>query len=148
MRIRMFALAALLFMTLTASAQEKPLLQLYTGEIDGKIPVTLFLEGVLDPCNGEYKYRGIYTYQKDLHREKWLLLAVDYNDKGQYIMVETGVSGVLILQHTASGFSGTWISPDGKTLRKVSLRKQGVPAAKEEFYLDALEHTHYRYNDC
>lgn len=148
MRIRMLALGALLFMSFSIFAQEKPLLQLYSGEIDGKIPVTLVLEGVLDPCNGEHKYRGIYTYQKDLHREKWLLLAVDYNDKGQYVMVETGVSGVLILQQSESGFTGTWISPDGKTLRKVTLRKQAIPAAREEFFLDALEHTNYRYNDC
>ncbi len=148
MHIRFIAILALLFVSLQTRAQEKPLLLLYTGEIDGKIPVTMFLEGVPDPCNGEPKYRGIYTYNKQLDREKWLLLTVDYNGKDQYVMVETGVSGVLILQRSEEGFTGSWISPDGKTIRKVTLRKKELPANKQEFYEDALEHTHYRYNDC
>lgn len=148
MHIRFLAIVALLFVSLRASAQEKPVNSLYTGDIDGKIPVTLFLQATPHPCKPEDQYQGIYTYNKQLDRSKWLLLSIDYNDKGQFIMVESGVSGVLILQKTGEGFSGTWISPDGKTLRKVSLRKKEIPKDKEEFYLDALDHTNYRYNDC
>ncbi len=81
MHIRLYALLAVLFVCLRATAQEKPVNSLYTGEIDGKIPVTMFLQATLDPCNGEYRYQGIYTYHKQLNREKWLWLAIDYNDK-------------------------------------------------------------------
>lgn len=148
MQIRFPAIVAILLASFGAFAQEKPVHSLFTGEIDGKIPVTLLLEATLNPCNGEFQYRGIYTYNRQLDREKWLLLAVDYNDKAQYIMVETGVSGVLILRRSESGFTGIWISPDGKTTRPAVFRKTDIPAGKEEFYIDALEHTHYRYNDC
>lgn len=146
--IRFLAIVALLAVSLRSNAQEKPLNLLYSGEIDGKIAVTLFLQGTLDPCNGEYRYKGIYTYNKQLDRSKWLLLTVDYNSKGQYILVETGVSGVMVLQQNEDGFTGIWVSPDGKTTRKVTFRKKAIPSDKEEFYLDALDHTNYRYNDC
>ena len=130
------------------SAQENGTPQLYTGTVDGKLTVTMFLYAKPHDCTGEIMYDGIYRYDKNPGTDDWLLLEINANQQQQFVMVETGFSGVMILQKSGDTFTGTWIHPDGKKQLKVVFKKQPLPKAQVEKYLEYMENTNHRYRDC
>lgn len=134
--------------SLPVSAQEKPIPQLYAGTVDGKLAITMFLLEQAHDCTGKPLFQGIYKYNKNPGTDDWLLLNIDSNENGQFVMVEVEFSGVMILRKTGDTFTGIWIHPDGKKQLKVELKKQPFPAKEVEKYLEYLESTNHRYFDC
>jgi hypothetical protein len=136
-------------MVCTAAAQDNVKKTLYTGMIDDKIPVSMFLTASEHPCSGDTVYDAIYKYDR-VANDKWLLLKIDCNDKGQFVMVEVKFSGVMILKKDkASGaFDGIWISPDGKTQKKVTLQPKKASKAEIDKLYDKLDQVNHDYYDC
>lgn len=130
------------------SAQDKGTPQLYTGMVDGKIAVTMFLYITTNECSGDPEYQGIYRYDKNPGTDDWLLLEINNNAQQQFVMVETDFTGVMVLQKSGDTYSGIWIHPDGKKQLKVVFKKQPLPKAQVEKYLEFLENTNHRYHDC
>jgi guanylate kinase len=87
----------------------------------------------------------MYKYEKV---SNWLQLEVTTNDKGQFILTEYDFTGVLILQKTAEGFNGIWISPDTKRQLKVVLKKEKLSDKDKEQYEDKYEKLNYSNYDC
>jgi hypothetical protein len=84
---------------------------LYTGTVDGKMQVTLYLQEEENGCGGDPFYSGVYRYDKV---SNWLQLNISKNDKNQYAMVEYGFTGLMIVRKEGAVMTGVWISPDGK----------------------------------
>ena len=109
------------------------------------MPITMYLKSEDNGCTTKLIYQGMYKYN---NVSNWLQLDITQNDKDQYIFVEYGFSGVLILQKTKDGFNGIWISPDAKKQLKVELRKEILNGKDKEVYEKKLEKVNYENNDC
>lgn len=144
----LFFVAACLLGSLRVAAQENGMPQLYTGMIDGKLSVTMFLYAKPHDCTGEMMYQGIYRYDKNPGTDDWLLLEINSNEEKQFSMVEVGFTGLMILQKKGDTFTGIWIHPDGKKQVKVELKKKPFPKEEVDKYLEFLEQTNHRYYDC
>ena len=131
----------------TTTAQGTGTPQLYEGSIDGKLLITMYLVAKDNACGGDVDYQGIYRYNKS-SIDNWLLLDIDHNAAGQFVMVEVGLSGILLLQKNAEGFSGVWLHPNGVTRKKVMLKKKKMTDAQIKQHDQFLDDTNYRYYDC
>lgn len=118
---------------------------LYTGTVDGKMQVTLYLQEEENGCGGDPFYSGVYRYDKV---SNWLQLSISKNDKNQYAMVEYGFTGLMIVRKEGAVMTGVWISPDGKRQLPVMLKEQAVSPKQVESYKDILEKINYENNDC
>jgi len=147
MKHRIYLLCLFTVISICAKAQTAGA-KLFSGTIDGKIQITLFLHAQQHPCEDKTIYEGIYSYNKTKGTNKWLLLNIDYNEAKQFIMVEERFSGVMILKKEDKGFSGIWIHPDGVTQRKVVLTQQQVTEEVLEKYQEYLDETNHLYHDC
>ena len=133
----------LLFIGGAVKAQETTF-HLYKGTVDG-LPVTLFLKAEYNGCTADAFYQGMYQYDK---KSTWLQVYPTRNDKNQFVMVEYGFSGVMILQKTGKNFTGTWISPDTKRQLKVVLKEMPLNKADKEKHEKKLEEVNYENHDC
>ena len=118
---------------------------LYTGTIDGKMQVTLYLQEEENGCGGDPFYSGIYRYDKV---SNWLQLSISKNNKNQYAMVEDGFTGLMIVRKEGTGLKGLWISPDGKRQLPVILNNQAIHPKQAESYRETLEKINYENHDC
>lgn len=137
----------ILFILLTLSLgvkAQKSSSKLFNGTIDNK-QVTLYLKESENECGGFETYMGIYRYGKSA---TWIQILPETDGKGNFTMPEYRFSGVMVLQKTAAGMQGIWISPDGKRQLKVILNIQPLSKQQKELFEDALEKTNYENYDC
>lgn len=118
---------------------------LYKGMVNGKMPITLFLESVENGCGGDPYYNAMYRYEKV---SNWLQLSVTEGVKQQFAMVEEGFTGLMILKKDGDVMNGTWISPDGKKQIPVELKKVTINKKEMESYQDRMEKLNYENHDC
>ena len=135
----------LLLFTITIALGQNTKSYLYKGTVDGKLPITMYLKSEDNGCTPKLQYEGMYKYDKV---SNWLQLEVTTNDKGQFILTEYDFTGVLILQKTAEGFNGIWISPDTKRQLKVVLKKEKLSEKDKEQYEDKYEKLNHSNYDC
>jgi hypothetical protein len=125
---------------LSLSAQEETFV--YKGVLDTR-PVTLFLK-YSDGC-GTDSYYGMYQYNGV---SKWLLLGIEHNSKGQFCMVESPFTGVLLLTKKGDAFEGIWYSPDRKKTLPVKLKKVKATPVQVKEMQDKYEAVNYEMHDC
>lgn len=119
--------------------------EVYTGFMNDKMSITLYLQPQENECNGEIYYDGMYQYDGV---SNWLQLNITENDKMQFVMVEHKFTGVLILQKAKYSLTGIWISPDSKKQYKVELHQAAMPTKEVESFDDTFEELNYENNDC
>lgn len=117
---------------------------LYKGSIDGKMPVTLYLNAT-DPCGGHMIYDAIYKYDS---KSKWLQLSIQANEQEEYCMTESGFTGVLLLRRSGKELKGVWVSPDRKRTLSVILIQQVLSPEEKQKLETAREQVNYELNDC
>ncbi len=116
----------------------------YRGTL-GERRIELYLAEREQPCNGEPVYHGMYRYDRNAG---WLQLQITANAKRQFVMVEHGFSGVLMLKEAGEDLSGEWTSPDQARRWPVKLRRQKIDAKDVEAMEDAHERVNHSNNDC
>ncbi|WP_276378504.1 hypothetical protein [Flavobacterium sp. H4147] len=144
---KVFLLFAICFSFLNhVNAQQAPVFNLYKGTLDGKTPVTIYIKTEENPCTADLMYTSMYRYKSN----KWIQLYITQNKKveNEFVMVEHGFSGVLILKITGNTFSGLWISPDAKKQLKIDLKETSMTKKEIESYENAMEKVNYENNDC
>ncbi|HEY1195617.1 hypothetical protein [Flavobacterium sp.] len=129
-----------------ANAQ-KSASNLYKGTMDGKFPITIYIKTEDHPCTADLMYTSMYRYNKS---KKWIQLDVTQNAKkeNEFVLVEHGFSGVMILKKTGNTFTGLWISPDTTKQLKVELKEAPMTKKEIESYEDTMEKVNYENNDC
>lgn len=144
---------ALLFFILSFSflshsqTQSSPATNLYKGTVDGKTPITVYIKTEENPCTADLMYTSMYRYNKS---NKWIQLDVTQNVKNEneFVLVEHGFSGVLILKKTGNAFTGLWISSDTKKQLKVDLKEAVMTKKELENHEKTLEKVNYENHDC
>jgi len=143
------ALLSLLFFLLIiiSSNAQASKSNLYKGIIDGKIAVTFFIKTEENPCTADLQYTAMYRYDKS---GSWIQLDITQNTKNenQFVLVEHGFSGVMILKKDETSFSGLWISSDSKKQLKVELKEAKMTKKETESYEAKMEKVNYENNDC
>lgn len=134
---------AITISSISLHAQNNP--TLYKGTVNGKMPVTLFIEAIENGCGGDPYYNAMYRYEKV---SNWLQLNVTEGAKQQFAMVEESFTGVMILKKNGDMMNGTWISPDGKKQIPVELKKVTISKKEMESYQDRMEKLNYENHDC
>lgn len=119
--------------------------EIYTGFLNEKMPITLYLQPNENECNGTVYYEGMYKYDGV---SNWLQLNITKNAKMQFVMVEHHFTGVLILQKSKHSFTGIWISSDSKQQYKTELNLVTVHTKEMESFDDTFEEVNYENNDC
>ncbi|MBJ2176455.1 hypothetical protein JBL43_19550 [Aureibaculum sp. A20] len=117
----------------------------YKGTMNDSVSIVLYLRSTEHECSAEIMYQGMYKYDGI---NNWLQVNITQNDKKQFVMVDYGFSGVLLLNKTAKGFSGVWISSDAKKKLKIELQKNEITKEETEKYEDIYEEVNYSNNDC
>jgi len=120
---------------------------LYKGTIDGKTPITVYIKTEDNPCTADLMYTSMYRQNKS---KNWIQLNVTQNRKkeNEFVLVEQGFSGVLILQKLGDTFTGLWISPDTKKQLKVDLKEASMTKKELENFEKTMEKVNYENNDC
>ncbi|KAF2082844.1 hypothetical protein [Flavobacterium sharifuzzamanii] len=120
---------------------------LYKGTIDGKTPITVYIKTEDNPCTADLMYTSMYCQNKS---KNWIQLNVTQNRKkeNEFVLVEQGFSGVLILQKLGDTFTGIWISPDTKKQLKVDLKEASMTKKELENFEKTMEKVNYENNDC
>ena len=117
----------------------------YEGKMNEKMPIALYLQSQEHGCTTERMYGGMYKY---IGVSKWLQLKITKNDENQFVLVEYGFTGLMILKKTTDGFDGVWISPDSKKQLKIKLKKVEISDKKTEELEDTFETINHGNNDC
>ncbi len=117
---------------------------LYKGTVDGKMPVTLYIQAT-DPCGGHVIYDAIYKYDG---KSRWLSLNAEVNDNDDYCLTESGFTGLMILHRNGKVLKGVWISPDRKRTLNVVLQQQLLSPEEKQRMESAREQAAYELNDC
>ena len=120
---------------------------LYKGTVDGKTPVTVYIKTEENPCTADLIYTSMYRQNKS---KNWIQLNVTQNRKkeNEFVLVEQGFSGVLILQKSGNSFTGLWISPDTKKQLKIDLKEASMTKKELENFEKTMEKVNYENNDC
>lgn len=120
---------------------------LYKGTIDGNTAVTVYIKAENNPCNADLLYTSMYRYDKS---GKWIQLDATQNKKNenQFVLVEHGFTGVMILKKDSTTFNGLWISSDANKQLKMELKKVPMSIKDIEFYENKMEKVNYENNDC
>ena len=139
-----FVFLILFFCLVKVSAQEETKVYLYKGNIDGNKPVTLYLRQEISGCP-TISYSGIYKYN---HVSNWLFLEISDDGKNQFVMVESGITGVLMMMIIGNTLQGKWISPDAKKQLNVFLKEIPMTAKETQSYENQYEQLNYELNDC
>ncbi|HCM34227.1 hypothetical protein [Chryseobacterium sp.] len=129
--------------SISLRAQSNP--TLYKGTMNGKMPITLFIQAIENGCGGDPYYDAMYRYDKV---SNWLQLSVTEGVKQQLAMVEEGFTGLMIVKKEGDMMNGTWISPDGKKQIPVELKKVTISKKEIESYQDKMEKLNYENHDC
>lgn len=133
-------------LSLSSFAQTKKSF-LYSGKIDNN-PVTLYMTLEPSQCTNEDEYMAVYQYGNG-KGEKWIQLDIRSNRKNNNLcMTEYTFTGVMVVQKSAQGITGIWISPDGKKQLKVELTAQSLSATEKERLEKVLEIVNFENNDC
>lgn len=143
-----FFLLAIFFVLSSINAKAQTVIHtLYKGKIDGKIPVTCYIKTEENPCTADLMHTSMYRYDKS---GTWIQLDITQNKKNenQFILVEHGFSGVMILKKEGTNFNGLWISPDSKKQLKVELKESKMTKKEIENYETKMEKVNYENNDC
>ena len=119
--------------------------EVYKGKMDGKTPLTLYVQSYENECTTDIMYDGMYKYNG---KSEWLQLNITSNYNSQFVLVEYGFTGVLILKKGANGFDGIWISPDSKKQLPVNFQKVEIPSDKMETIQNEFEEVNYVNHDC
>lgn len=131
----------------TIQAQTAPTSNLYKGTVDGKTPITVYIKTEENPCTADLMYTSMYRYSKS---KNWIQLNITQNKKAEneFVLVEHGFSGVLILKKIENTFSGLWISPDTKKQLKVELKEVSMTKKELADFEKTMEKVNYENNDC
>ncbi|WP_426486221.1 hypothetical protein [Flavobacterium sp. 2] len=145
-KIMLFFIICFSFLN-TIQAQTAPTSNLYKGTVDGKTPITVYIKTEENPCTADLMYTSMYRYNKS---KNWIQLNITQNRKAEneFIMVEHGFSGVLILKKIENTFSGLWISPDTKKQLKVELKEVSMTKKELADFEKTMEKVNYENNDC
>jgi hypothetical protein len=135
-----------LFISVAVNAQNSKN-NLYKGTIDGKIAVTFYIKTDENPCTADLQYTAMYRYDKS---GGWIQLDITQNTKNenQFVLVEHGFTGVMILKKDETNFTGLWISSDSKKQLKVELKESKMTKKEMESYEAKMEKVNYENNDC
>ena len=135
----------LLLTTLFTSNAQEIKTELYEGKMDGKTPITLYLQSYENGCTADPIYDGMYKYNGKI---EWLQVNITTNNNTQFVLVEYGFTGVLFLNKEGDKFEGTWISPDTKRQLKVTFRKVDISKENMKVLEDTFEEVNYINYDC
>jgi hypothetical protein len=138
---------AICFSFLNQLSAQTPASNLYKGTVDGKTPITLYIQTSENQCNADLSYAAMYRYNKS---KNWIQIYPTQNKKkeNEFVMVEHNFSGVLILQKSGNTFTGLWISPDTKKQLKVELKEAPMTKKEIESYEKTMEMVSFENNDC
>ncbi|MDR6763914.1 hypothetical protein J2Y38_004138 [Flavobacterium sp. 2755] len=144
--ILFFIICFSFFNHLNAQSQA-PAFNLYKGTVDGKAPITVYIKTEENPCTADLMYTSMYRYDKS---KKWIQLNITQNKKkeNEFVLVEHGFSGVLILKKTGNTFTGLWISSDAKKQLPVDLKEATMTKKELENFEKTLDKVNYENNDC
>ena len=119
---------------------------LYKGTIDGKISVTFYIQEEESASPGKIIYYSMYRYNKS---GSWIQLQTtqNQNNVNQFVLVEDGFSGVMVLKKNETNFNGLWISPNTKKQLKVELKQVRLSKKEMEIYKNKMSEVS-SYNDC
>jgi hypothetical protein len=118
--------------------------RVYRGTV-GERAVTFYVVENINQCTGEAIFYGMYRYEG---KSLWLQLDITVNDKRQFVMVENGFTGVLMLKEAGGGMNGQWLSPDHARTLPVMLKPKKVSAKETEALEKQYEETNYQNHDC
>jgi len=143
----LFFIICFSFLQHSNAQSQTPVSNLYKGTVDGKIPVTVYIKTEENQCTADLMYTAIYRYNKS---KNWIQLDITQNVKkeNEFVLVEHGFSGVLILKKTGNAFTGLWISSDAKKQLNVDLKESPMTKKELENYEKTLEKVNYENNDC
>ncbi len=113
--------------------------------MEGGKPITLYVESQEQPCSDNLMYAGMYKYDGV---STWLQVQISDKKDAQFIMVEHGFTGVLILNKQKDNFKGLWISPDAQEQLKVELHQIELSKEMKKFYENKFEVVNHSNNDC
>lgn len=138
---------AICFSFLNQLSAQTPASNLYKGTVDGKTPITLYIQTSENQCNADLSYAAMYRYNKS---KNWIQIYPTQNKKkeNEFVMVEHNFSGVLILQKSGNTFTGLWISPDAKKQLKVEVKETPMTKKEIENYQQMMERVSFDNNDC
>ena len=111
----------------------------------GTFPITLYFQAQTNECTADTAYYGMYKYDG---KSEWLHLNMDANTKKQFVLVEHGFTGVLMVTRRGDVLEGTWYSPDRKKTLPVKLRKQGQTPGELKKMEDVFEKLSHDLFDC
>lgn len=142
----LFVIICFAFINQLAAQSQTPAYNLYKGTFDGKTPITLYIQSQENQCNADLEYASMYRYKSNT----WIQVYITQNKKveNEYVMVEHGFSGVLIVKKTGKTFSGLWISPDAKKQLKIELKEVSMTQKEIEKYKNEMERVSFDNNDC
>ncbi|MFD2941295.1 hypothetical protein [Flavobacterium notoginsengisoli] len=131
---------------LNAQSQSR-ISNLYKGTIDGKTPITVYIQTEENQCNADLMYAAMYRYNKS---NNWIQIYPTQGKKkeNEFVMVEHNFTGVLIVQKNGNTFSGLWISPDAKKQLKVEFKEAAMTKKDAEKYEQTMERVSFENNDC
>ena len=146
-KVILFFLICFSFFNHLNAQSQAPVSNLYKGTIDGKISITLYIQTEENPCTADLMFASMYRYDKS---NKWIQIYPTQNKKAEneFVMVEHGFSGVLLVKKTGNTFSGLWISPDTKKQLKVDLKEASITKKEIENYKKTMEKVSFDNNDC
>ncbi|WP_119789441.1 hypothetical protein [Flavobacterium anhuiense] len=135
------------FLNQLSAQSQTSVSNLYKGTVDGKTPITVYIKTEENPCTADLMFTSMYRYNKS---NNWIQLNITQGKKkeNEFVMVEHGFSGVLILQKNGNTFTGLWISPDTKKQLKVDLKEAVMTKKEIENFKKTMEKVNYENNDC
>lgn len=146
-KVILFFIICFSFFNFLNAQSQAPVFNLYKGTVDGKTPITVYIKTEENPCTADLMYTSMYRYDKS---KKWIQLNITQNKKkeNEFVLVEHGFSGVLILKKTGNTFTGLWISSDAKKQLPVDLKEAAMTKKELENFEKTLEKVNYENNDC
>ncbi|KRB56579.1 hypothetical protein [Flavobacterium sp. Root186] len=146
-KIILFCIICIFFLNHLSAQSQAPVSSLYKGTVDGKISITVYIKTEENPCTADLMYTSMYRYDKS---KKWIQLDITQNKKkeNEFVLVEHGFSGVLILKKTGNTFTGLWISSDAKKQLPVDLKEAVMTKKELENFEKTMEKVNYENNDC
>lgn len=135
------------FLNQLSAQSQTSVSNLYKGTVDGETPITVYIKTEENPCTADLMFTSMYRYNKS---NNWIQLNITQGKKkeNEFVMVEHGFSGVLILQKNGNTFTGLWISPDTKKQLKVDLKEAAMTKKEIENFEKTMEKVNYENNDC
>lgn len=146
-KVMLFFIICFSFLNHSNAQSQTPVSNLYKGSVDGKTPITVYIKTEENQCTADLMFTAMYRYNKS---NNWIQLNVTQNKKkeNEFVLVEHGFSGVLILKKTGNTYIGLWISSDAKKQLSVDLKEAAMTKKELENYEKTMEKVNYENNDC